>query len=362
MKICVYAISKNEEKFVEKFCNSAKSADMILIADTGSQDGTVNLARKHGAQVFSISINPWRFDKARDAALALIPADIDVCVSLDLDEVLESNWRSVIENTWELGKTTRLRFGYDWGSGIRFQYDKIHGRHGYHWHNPCHETVKSDPRIQEIFAETHELLISHYPDESKSRNQYLGLLQMAVVEDANCSRNAFYYGRELFFNGQWAKAIDEMQRYLALPGANCKNERCYARRVIGACYENMQDENNALINYKLATLENAEIREPWGDLSEFYYHKQQWLECYSSAMAALSIKVRKFTHVCDPAVWSYKLHDLAAISAWHLGWTECAHTHAKNALDLDPQNTRLQNNLKYIEAARTNFQNFLPTT
>lgn len=34
MKIAVYAISKNEEMFVERFCNSAKDADLILIADT----------------------------------------------------------------------------------------------------------------------------------------------------------------------------------------------------------------------------------------------------------------------------------------------------------------------------------------
>ena len=41
MKICVYAISKNEEMFVERFCAAAKDADMILIADTGSTDATV---------------------------------------------------------------------------------------------------------------------------------------------------------------------------------------------------------------------------------------------------------------------------------------------------------------------------------
>lgn len=45
MKIAVYAISKNEEQFVERFCNSAKDADLILIADTGSTDGTVEKAR-----------------------------------------------------------------------------------------------------------------------------------------------------------------------------------------------------------------------------------------------------------------------------------------------------------------------------
>lgn len=73
MKIAVYAISKNEEKFVKRFCESAKDADLILIADTGSTDDTVALARNCGAVVHDICITPWRFDDARNAALALVP-------------------------------------------------------------------------------------------------------------------------------------------------------------------------------------------------------------------------------------------------------------------------------------------------
>jgi glycosyltransferase involved in cell wall biosynthesis len=67
MKICVYAISKNEEQFVERFCASAKDADLILIADTGSEDNTAVKAAECGATVYDICITPWRFDKARDA-------------------------------------------------------------------------------------------------------------------------------------------------------------------------------------------------------------------------------------------------------------------------------------------------------
>jgi len=85
MKIAVYAISKNESQFVERFCQSAADADLILIADTGSTDNTRELAEQHGATVYDICISPWRFDKARDVALALIPRDIDLCISIDLD-------------------------------------------------------------------------------------------------------------------------------------------------------------------------------------------------------------------------------------------------------------------------------------
>ena len=124
MKIAVYAISKNEEQFVKRFCESAKDADLILIADTGSTDNTVSEAIKYGAIPFNICITPWRFDKAREAVLALIPRDIDVCISLDLDEVMEEGWRAEIERVWQ-SDTTRLRYKFDWGCGISFFYEKI---------------------------------------------------------------------------------------------------------------------------------------------------------------------------------------------------------------------------------------------
>ena len=105
---CVYAISKNEGQFVRRFCESAKEADLVLIADTGSTDDTVTLAEECRAKVHHIYVNPWRFDIARNAALALIPRSIDICISLDLDEVLEPGWKQKIEQVWVPGKTTNL--------------------------------------------------------------------------------------------------------------------------------------------------------------------------------------------------------------------------------------------------------------
>ena len=51
MKVVVYAISKNEEKFVNRFCESMKEADEIYVLDTGSTDNTVKLLLENGAEV-----------------------------------------------------------------------------------------------------------------------------------------------------------------------------------------------------------------------------------------------------------------------------------------------------------------------
>ena len=91
LKINVYAIAKNEEQFVKRWVNSMKEADNIYVLDTGSTDNTVKLLKELGVKVEVKEINPWRFDVARNESLKLIPKDADICISLDLDEVLIPN-------------------------------------------------------------------------------------------------------------------------------------------------------------------------------------------------------------------------------------------------------------------------------
>ena len=346
MKICVYAISKNEEMFVERFCNSAKDADLILIADTGSTDNTAALAQQHGATVHDICISPWRFDKARDAALALIPRDIDVCVSLDLDEMLEPGWREEIERVWK-EDTTRLRYKFDWGSGITFYYEKIHARHGYHWHHPCHEYPRPDARIKEVYAHTDKLLVTHHPDPTKSRGQYLDLLELSVKEDPHCPRNAFYYARELTFHGRWIDAIVALNKYLDNPEANWPNERCYAMRLLAQAYERLGDPQGAEQWLNRATKEAPNTREPWVEMSDLSRRMSNWEQSYNCAIAALDIKDKALVYTMDPAVWGSKPHDLLAIAAYNLGNYDIAVKHGKIACEIEPDNDRLKNNLSF---------------
>ena len=348
LKICVYAISKNEELFVERFCNAAQEADMIVIADTGSTDKTVALAKEKGVIVHEIRISPWRFDDARNAALALLPRDIDVCVSLDLDEELQPGWREEIERVWTQG-TTRLRYGFDWGCGIIFSYEKIHDRHGYRWVHPCHE-YPVPYLIEERYAHTDMLMVIHKPDSTKSRGQYLPLLEMSVKEDPIDPRNAFYYARELSFHSQWQKAIDECSRYLALPGATWQNERCYAYRVMARCYAELGDWDNAIKMARMGVIEAPQTREPWCEIAKLTYQRQQWAECYGAAKSALAIENREWVYTVDPEVWGSMPHDYAAIAAWNIGMKEEAINQVTLALEKSPTDERLLANLEFFKS------------
>lgn len=137
-KICVYAISKNEEKFVHRWVNSMKEADEIYVLDTGSDDKTIEYLKDLGVNVNQEIIKPWRFDVARNKSLDMVPLDTDICVCVDLDEVFEKGWRKKIENIWE-NDTNRLRYNYNWSfdkygkPAVNFYIEKIHSRKNYKW-------------------------------------------------------------------------------------------------------------------------------------------------------------------------------------------------------------------------------------
>ena len=72
-KLCVYAICKNEIKQIAQWLERVKEADVIVVLDTGSTDGTWELLQQKDIICAQKIINPFRFDVARNEALKLIP-------------------------------------------------------------------------------------------------------------------------------------------------------------------------------------------------------------------------------------------------------------------------------------------------
>jgi glycosyltransferase involved in cell wall biosynthesis len=231
LKIAVYAITKNEEKFADRWMKSMKEADMVIVTDTGSTDQTVEKLKARGAIVYQVSVDPWRFDVARNISLNFIPGDVDVCVCTDLDELLVPGWRKKIEKVWT-PNMTRLKYMYTWSfnpdgtKGVTFWYEKIHRRHGFRWIHPVHEILgyySSDP---DIYGWDATIQLNHYPDASKSRGQYFSLLEMSVKEDPDDDRNMHYLGREYMYYGKWDECIATLNKHLEMPNAVHRHILC----------------------------------------------------------------------------------------------------------------------------------------
>lgn len=346
MKIAVYAIALNEQQFVKRWAESAKDADYLLIADTGSTDGTVEEAIANGVNVTKVSIKPWRFDDARNASLAAIPDDIDFCIALDMDEVLVPGWREELEKVAKGTTRPRYKYTWSWGAdgspGLQYGGDKIHSRHGYRWKHPVHEVITLD-RIKEV-QEWVGLEIHHYPDHSKSRGQYFHLLELSTKEDPTDDRNAFYLAREYFYYKRYPEAIAEFKRYLSLPKAKWSAERAAAMRFLAKC-----EPENALLWLKQACKEDPSRRESLVELSSCYYEAQDFQNCYWAAIDALAVKEKPLDYLCEEFAWGALPYDLAAISAYKLGFFDVALEMGEKAATLNPSDARLVANLNFYK-------------
>ena len=350
MKIAVYAICLNEAKFVDRFMDACAGADYVVIADTGSTDGTAEAFRQRGALVHDIRINPWRFDAARNAALALVPGDADICFALDIDEVLCHDWRTKLEKGWRQGATRGqylLVYSHlpDGSPGVQFHNARIHLRHGYSWRHICHEAIYPDG-IEESFVLIPDLRVDHYPDRSRSRGFYLPMLARAVKAEPHEPRMAHYLAREYYYNARYEEAIAEFRRYLDMNG-HFTGERVGSMIFIGKCLTALG--RDPMPWYLRAVAEMPDSREGWVALAETYYRLQDWPNCYSAAMKSLSIGRSHDGYTKDPHAYGAAPHDLAALGAWYIGLHTEAIEHARRALDFAPDDRRLQDNLALMQ-------------
>lgn len=80
-------IVKNEEKHLDRCLNSVKNkVDEIVIVDTGSTDGTIEIANKHNAKVYHFN---WNDDFAAARNFSINQSSSDYILILDADEYLD---------------------------------------------------------------------------------------------------------------------------------------------------------------------------------------------------------------------------------------------------------------------------------
>ncbi|MBR2860845.1 MAG: glycosyltransferase family 2 protein [Clostridia bacterium] len=355
MKVCVYAISKNEEKFARRWAENMSEADEIYVLDTGSTDKTVEILLENGVNVEQKTISPWRFDSARNESLALVPTDADICVCTDLDELFESGWRKKVEQAWD-DVTTSLKYRYTWSfnsdgsEGVVFWIEKIHARENFRWIHPVHEVLEySGNQPFSKFVEGVQL--NHYPDKEKSRGQYLPLLELSVAESPEDDRNMHYLGREYMFNERFQEAIETLKRHLALKTAIWKDERCASMRFIGRCFSKLGNMTKAYKYYLMAIAEAPYLREPWLDMAYFEYYRENWLGAAYFIEYALKIKERPKTYITEANSWNSVPYDVLSIAYYKLGNIELAIENVKKAIRISDE-SRLKNNLKIFQQGK----------
>jgi glycosyltransferase involved in cell wall biosynthesis len=304
--IAVHTITLNEEKNLPRWAESAEEADLLQIADTGSTDGTVELASDLDIDVTPIHVAPWRFDLARNAGLALLPPEVDVVITLDADEVLVPGWRAALEVAIvEDPYPRRWSYTYVWSwiepgvPDVQFTADRCYSREGWKWHGAVHEVLVPSASRGDLDAPPAPggFAIEHHADATKSRRNYLELLELAVREEPRNPRQRFYLAREYFFVGRWEIARDTFVSYLEMPQATWTAERAEAYRYLAK----MDHYPERWLLKALA--EAPDRRDAVVDLVDLYVGQERWVEARGMAARALAVKVRPGDYMTGAHTW-----------------------------------------------------------
>jgi tetratricopeptide (TPR) repeat protein len=315
--IGVYAICKNELSFVDRFYESIKNADSITICDTGSTDGTFErlqelASSRSGFTLKQIFVSPWRFDDARNAALSFVPPEVDLCISIDFDEMLQPDWKELLEaeivdDFKRNGKVTdrynhRFKTVWDWhakGQNISTHWhERIHARNGFIWKLPVHEIlVKSDGS-----PETTKWLggweMTQHPDTSKPRSSYYKMLELSVKEDPKRWKSWSFYAGELQAIGKFDEALAAYQQAYELPDADLG----FLQMQIARLYQHQGNLKKAYSIMATAAFnyETRELAVYAAELANVNGNKSQTLLWIDIARARLN---RSNGYSFDPACW-----------------------------------------------------------
>lgn len=201
MKTAAYTICKNECKFVEKWLYYSKDFTYRVILDTGSTDGTWELFQEAAKTDPNLIIEqkiftPWHFSQARNYNLAMIPDEVEWCLSPDMDEYFSINVLDEIQKTMTENPNVtniacdRLDLYTKFvrvGPPNAIPTNKIHRRHDYHWVQPIYEHLwfSFHGKRPEVEIYNKDVYLIHDQDFKKQSRPELYIKMLKEEFDSN---------------------------------------------------------------------------------------------------------------------------------------------------------------------------------
>lgn len=271
IKLSVTMIVRNESKIIETCLNSVKDADEIIICDTGSEDDTIEIAKKYTDKVYTDYKWNDNFSEARNHALS--KATGDWVLVLDADDKLVNTIaevKKVVRDAEEKGiravNTTQICRGNSNKFPRLFKrMPEIYWIGAIHNYLSIGAEAESDLTIEYTYSPSHE----------KDPDRSLRILKREV-EKGGKIRELYYLAREYWYRKDYITAIYWWDEYLMV--GKFLSERADACLMVARCYWALRKGETARRYCLMALNINANFQEALDFMAEmsFEHNAKSW--------------------------------------------------------------------------------------
>lgn len=276
--ISLCMIVKNEEDVLARCLDGAKVfADEIIIVDTGSQDGTKEIAGKYTDKIYDFQ---WADDFSAARNYGLEKAKMDYCMWLDADDVVPPEEGEKIcrlkERLSSEADVVMMKYAIafdQWERPVFTYYRERLIRNGpqCRFQGRVHEAVVP---FGVVCCE--EIQIEHRKTKPSDPDRNLRIYEKMVREGRLLEpRETYYYARELYDHGRWKEAKKKFLKFLKMSRgwSEDKKEAC---RLLAFCYF-AQEKRRKGFRALLRALEyGAPKPELCCDLGQYFYEREEW--------------------------------------------------------------------------------------
>ncbi len=332
-------IVRNEIQTLRSAVESVRGlADEVVVLDTGSDDGTPELAQDLGCVVLT---GGDRMDKGGSRNKAAEASQGDWTVILDADERVAdpAGFRAFLEGTD--AQAVYITLAYMDGDKPTLTYAQMRAwrRGTYRYQYRAHEV----PVPVNGWGKTvnTDFVWEHRPPTGRGwKSDYtLERLKLDVAENPGASRPLYYLGRQHIYRGEYVEAERRLLDFLATDGWR---DRADAWELLSRCPG--RDKVSDLFQ---ACAAQPMRRDWWGLLAEHYHEQGQ--DAIAAGLLKCALEIPPDNDSYLNLYWHGSVvHDLLGRCLYKLGRYAEGYEHAKKAAEMEPQSERLRTNLQWF--------------
>ena len=232
--ISVCMIVKNEAAILSRCLDSLQTIwDELIIVDTGSDDETMDIARRYTDKVYEFT---WTGDFSEARNFALEQATCEYIYTADADEILEGDnvqaflaLKSCLDESVDV---VQMYYGNQLDQGTVYNFDKelrpklFKRVRPIRFKEPIHETLDLDPVVIDS-----DIVITHKPASQHADRDLASFKRIVESGGRLSSRLLRFLNRELYMHGDPGD-YDAFADYLY--GVTCDTDRT-TDEVLEAC-------------------------------------------------------------------------------------------------------------------------------